>query len=504
MILMYHKIYPDSPTLWWVSVDSFYKQMCEIQHKKIVYLDDYDPNNPEHVVITFDGVYENVYKFALPILKKFNYPFELFISGDHIGKTNDFDKIDKKTGQPTNEPSAFFATVLQLDALVKAGGRLQWHTNSHPNLTILSKNQVIDELTIPNRIKKIDPKGFKWFAYPHGEYNELVITEIKKRFRGGLSVIQGNDINLYALNRITMTEATSLRKASIGVIIPCYNYGKFLPEAIESVLHQTRPVDKIIILDDCSTDNTQEIATIYKQKYPEIIQYIRNKENLGIVPNFNKGVNLIDTEYVCLLGADNRFLSSYIEKTAKILDENDSVAVAYTDFALFGPNASEMYSRMPLNRRGEIIENKIFKVHFPNFTKEAIKNLDEINFMHGSSLFKKKAFVSVGGYIKTKKAEDHNLFQRIVENGYKAKRVPEAILEYRQHSALQANTKLISLAELKFYKEEYKRVSMELQKIYSSRAWQILFFVKQPKKAIKRFTLRFFELVLKKIKNKLS
>ncbi len=116
----------------------------------------------------------------------------------------------------------------------------------------------------------------------------------------------------------------------------------------------------------------------------------------------------------------------------------------------------------------------------------------------------KKTFLSVGGYVKTKKAEDHNLFQRMVENGYKAKRVPKAILEYRQHSALQANTKLISLAELKFYKEEYKRVSQELQKIYSSRAWQILFLVKQPKKAIKQYIVNFFELVLLKIKNKLS
>ncbi len=392
MILMYHKIYPDCPTLWWVSVDSFYRQMCEIQHKKIVYLDDYNPNDPEHVVITFDGVYENVCKFALPILKKFKYPFELFVSGDHIGKTNDFDKIDKRTGQLTNEPTAFFANNKQLNELVKNGGRLQWHSNSHPNLTTQTENQIVKELTIPKKIKNIDLKGFKWFAYPHGEYNTLVIAETKKRFKGGLSVIQGNDSDLYALNRITVTETTTFKKASIGVIIPCYNYGKFLPEAIESVLHQTRPVDKILILDDYSTDNTQEVAKIYSKRHPELIQYVRNKENLGIVPNFNKGVTLIDTEYVCLLGADNRFLSSYIEKTARILDANEFVAIAYTDFALFGPNASEMYSRMPLDRRGEIIENKIFKVHFPKFTKEAIKNLDEINFMHGSSLFRKKNF----------------------------------------------------------------------------------------------------------------
>lgn len=503
MILMYHKIYPETPTPWWVSVDTFYKQMCEIQHKKVVYLDDYDPNNPDHVVITFDGVYENVYKFALPILKKFNYPFELFISGDHIGKTNDFDTIDKRTGQPTNEPAALFSNNTQLKKMIEGGGRLQWHTRSHPNLTLLSKKELETELTIPQKIKKEDAKGFSWFAYPHGEFNEQVVTETKKRFKGGLSVEQGNDNNIYYLNRFTITETTSLKKATIGVIIPSYNYGQFLPDAIESVLHQTRSVDKILILDDCSSDNTQEIATIYKKQHPKLIEYIRNNENLGIVANFNKGVNHIDTDYICLLGADNRFLSTYIEKTARILDENDSVAIAYTDFALFGPNASEMFSRMPLDRRGEIIENKIFKVHFPNFTKNAVKNLNDINFMHGSSLFRKKAFIEVGGYIKTIKAEDHNLFQRIVENGYKAKRVPEAILEYRQHSISQANTKLISLAELRFYKGEYKRVSSELQQIYSSKLWKILFLIKQPKQAIKLYSIKFFEKIVYKIKNRI-
>lgn len=495
MILMYHKIYPDTPTIWWVSADDFYRQMCEIQHKKVVYLDDYDPNNPNHVVITFDGVYKNVHDFALPILKKFGYPFELFISGDHIGKDNDFDTVDKRTGKPTNEPQALFANYSELKILVKSRGRLQWHSKSHPNLSTLNNDQVKNELKIPQKIKKLDSNGFKWFAYPHGEFNKSVITEVKKSFRGALSVIQGDDKSIYKLNRTTVVNSSSFKKNTIGVVIPCYNYGTFLSEAIDSVLHQTRPADKILILDDCSNDNTPDVAEIYQQKFPNKIQYIRNEKNLGIVANFNKGVNLISTDYVCLLGADNRFVSNYLEKTSKILDAHDEVSIAYTDFALFGPEASQMFSRMPLDRRGEILENTFYLVKFPNFTKEAIKNLHEINFMHGSSLFRKTAFDEVGGYIKTTKAEDHNLFQRMIENGWKAKRVPEPILEYRQHSVNQANTKLISMAEIKFYKEQYK----ELKRIKSSKMWQILFLIKEPKKATKKIILKLIENLASKI-----
>ena len=72
---MYHKVYLDNPTHWWVNVDNFYRQMHELRNKKVVYLNDYDPNDPECVVITFDGVYQNIVEYAAPILAKFSYPF---------------------------------------------------------------------------------------------------------------------------------------------------------------------------------------------------------------------------------------------------------------------------------------------------------------------------------------------------------------------------------------------------------------------------------------------
>jgi peptidoglycan/xylan/chitin deacetylase (PgdA/CDA1 family) len=124
MILMYHKVHPDSPTAWWVTVNNFYRQMCELQSKKVVYLDAYEPGSTDHYVITFDGVYKNVFEYALPILKHFKYPFEMFLSSDYIGNTNEFDKT---------EPAALFASLDELDELVKNGGRLQWHTRSHPD-----------------------------------------------------------------------------------------------------------------------------------------------------------------------------------------------------------------------------------------------------------------------------------------------------------------------------------------------------------------------------------
>ena len=56
--------------------------------------------------------------------------------------------------------------------------------------------------------------------------------------------------------------------------------------------------------------------------------------------NFNKAVTMAKGDYICILGADNRFRSDYIEKTAEVLDSDDRIAIAYTDFAMFGPRAS--------------------------------------------------------------------------------------------------------------------------------------------------------------------
>ena len=70
---------------------TFERQMAYLQNYDVVYLENYNPNNPKQAVITFDDAYSDVVKYALPILEKWNYPFEIFVIGNHIGKSNYFD-----------------------------------------------------------------------------------------------------------------------------------------------------------------------------------------------------------------------------------------------------------------------------------------------------------------------------------------------------------------------------------------------------------------------------
>ncbi len=422
MILTYHKVYPEAKTVWWVTPDSFYLQMLDLKGKKVVYLDDYNPADPDQVVITFDGVYDNIAKYAIPILKQFGYPFELFIIGQYVGKDNAFDSV---------EPLTNFAGVEALARLVKAGGRLQWHTWSHELLSgTQSQEKYNQELAVPDALRKLCPQGFQWFAYPHGERDENYRSQVKQRFTGALASDDGNPADRYDLGRVTVWDQTRFTNSTVSVIIPCYNYGHLLAEAIESVLLQTYPPDEILFIDDASTDNSVEVARRYEPR----IRIEVNEKNLGIVGNFNKAVSLTKGDYICFLGADNRFRSDYVEKTKAVLDSDPEVAIAYTHFVLFDKRAG-----IEAARTGAKPHPLFPEFYLKTFPAQPKRSILEENYVHGSSMYRRTAYDQAGGYSAGELPEDHSLFARMLEKGWKAKLADAYILEYRQHSRDQIN-----------------------------------------------------------------
>jgi peptidoglycan/xylan/chitin deacetylase (PgdA/CDA1 family) len=215
MIVYYHKIDLKAPTSCWMTVDTFYENLVSFRQtdKKVVYLDDYDPQNPDHLVITFDDGYENVLTWAAPLLQALKFPFEVFVIGDYIGVTDPSKNIDRQ------EPFSNFATKEQLQKMIKMGGRLQWHTRTHPRFkNVFDRKRIIHELTIPDDIRKLDKTGFQWLAYPYGKFNDIVVEEAKKRFKGAFSTTFGNTDDIYKWNRTPMKEV-KLLKDIVGKII---------------------------------------------------------------------------------------------------------------------------------------------------------------------------------------------------------------------------------------------------------------------------------------------
>ena len=413
MILTYHKVYPEVKTIWWITPDSFYRQMADLRSKKVVYLDDYDPSDKNQVVITFDGVYKDIWKYAVPILSHFGYPFELFVIGKTMGKDNAFD---------TSEPLTEFADVDTLKKMIGAGGRLQWHSWSHARLAGSSDSMIFEkELSVPEELRMLCPDGFKWYAYPHGERDSVYRQQVTSRFIGALACDDGNDADRYDLNRLTVYNDTTLSKSTVSLIIACYNYGHLAAEAIESALLQTYLPDEIIFIDDASSDNSVEVARRYEPR----IRVEVNKENLGVVGNFRNAVEMTSGDYIVFLGADNRFRSDYVEESKAILDANPEVGVVYTHFALFGDRAAVEAAR--IGAEPHSVASGIFIHKFPANPEMDIKKK---NYIHGSSMYRRKAYDQAGGYRQDTLPEDHSIFSRMLDCGWKARLQDAASLEY--------------------------------------------------------------------------
>lgn len=203
---------------------------------------------------------------------------------------------------------------------------------------------------------------------------------------------------------------------TVSIIIPCYNYGCFLAEAVESALAQTVPAGEIIIIDDGSTDETPQVAAHYAER-PDV-RVIR-QENAGAIATFNRAIRASRGEYFVLLSADDRLDVRFLERTVPLLAAYPAAGYAYTGYRVFGARhrvrPALSFSRTLLARR-------------PYFT--------------ASSLIRRAAFDDAGGYAPEMAAgyEDWDLYLTMLEHGRRGVPVPEVLFHYREHRVASRNT----------------------------------------------------------------
>lgn len=111
-----------------------------------------------------------------------------------------------------------------------------------------------------------------------------------------------------------------MENAIITFIVPAYNAEDTLSETIESILRQTSGRYKIIIVNDGSTDRTDEIGKCYCQKYSDKMKYIY-QENRGLGGARNRGMDLADTPYISFLDSDDRIKADYVKNIAIQLEK---------------------------------------------------------------------------------------------------------------------------------------------------------------------------------------
>ncbi|MEP6512763.1 MAG: glycosyltransferase family A protein [Parafilimonas sp.] len=120
----------------------------------------------------------------------------------------------------------------------------------------------------------------------------------------------------------------------VSILIPTYNYAHYLDEAIQSVIKQTYKDFELIIIDDHSKDNTDEV--IQKYLTDSRVSYFKNKNNLGLVGNWNECLAHARGEYIKFLCADDKFCPLLLEKFVTVMEQFPNVSLVTSYKEQFG------------------------------------------------------------------------------------------------------------------------------------------------------------------------
>jgi len=130
----------------------------------------------------------------------------------------------------------------------------------------------------------------------------------------------------------------------IDIVVPCYNYGRFLRECVESILSQ--PADfRVLIIDDASTDDTDEVAKeLVAQDHR--VEYRRHPVNLRNIATYNEGLEWVTGEYHLLLSADDALVPGALARAIHVLDAESGVGLVFGREIRFQSSDSKPLPRM--------------------------------------------------------------------------------------------------------------------------------------------------------------
>lgn len=219
-------------------------------------------------------------------------------------------------------------------------------------------------------------------------------------------------------NKMKSTEGSD-RKPIVSVCIPSFNYGKYISEAIDSVLNQSLKEFELVIVDDCSTDNSKEVISRFSDSR---IRFYENETNIGMTKNWNKCVKLSRGEFICILGADDYVHPEFLEKCVRSVGSNSRVGFVYSAFERVKDN------------REKIDTFRLSDIDFIESGSKAFRRFAKRNVvMLSSALIRKDCFESLGDFDEhLGYAPDIEMFARIATR-YDVSYISEVLGYYRLH-----------------------------------------------------------------------
>lgn len=238
-------------------------------------------------------------------------------------------------------------------------------------------------------------------------------------------------------------------KNLVSVVVPCYNYAKFLTETVESILAQTYHNWECIIVDDGSTDNTKEVAHGLMAKDNRIKYIYQN--NAGLSAARNTGIINAKGEFIQLLDADDIVLAKKLELHTDYLNNNPNIGIVYSGSKRFITS-----DKIDINNaKAEMAQNWMPRIYGEG--KLVLRYLIHYNIMVvNSALVRKRVFQKVGLFnTELKSVEDFEFWIRCAANDIEFGFIDNssAMAIVRAHSdSMMTNTVTMIEAEIKMRK----------------------------------------------------
>jgi glycosyltransferase involved in cell wall biosynthesis len=211
-----------------------------------------------------------------------------------------------------------------------------------------------------------------------------------------------------------------LASPEISVIMPVYNSGLYLKQAIDSILNQSFRDFELFVIDDASTDNSISIIRSYDDKR---IKLIEKPKNTGYTDSLNLTIPLVKGRYIARMDSDDIALPVRFERQFQFMENNPDVLVVGTAY--------------------KVIDSD-FICHPPVGCEQAkLTALMDVPVAHPTVLMRNEIFSTHGlRYNKHfEPTEDYDLWTRVLEYG-KIDNLPDILLHYRHHAAQESKTKV--------------------------------------------------------------
>jgi hypothetical protein len=201
------------------------------------------------------------------------------------------------------------------------------------------------------------------------------------------------------------------------VVIACYNAQATLAETLDSILEQTVLPERVLVVDDCSTDDSVAVARAYAERSAGRIRVLTLKENVGPGLARNAGIKTARSGAIAFIDADDKWTPMHAASLLSALVATPSAMVAFSRVAYFGDRSEESPS---------LLEPGTPLCLFPSILEQ--------NFLPlSATMVRREALMRTGGFLPLRRCEDFELWVRL-SRLYAFVFVDEASVWYRVHA----------------------------------------------------------------------